>query len=120
MTDATAAADTTTPETAPPGHYYVIIKDHKMLVKEINEAQSMVLGGYLRQMRGTVDFDKITDIFGKLMQLIENLIPSKEDMDWLESEILDGRIEVADFAEIFHSHTTTTKPVAAKKPRRGK
>lgn len=120
MTDAVEAAETVTEVKPPAGHYYATMKDRKILVKDINPAQSMVLGGYLRQIKGEVDYDKITDIFGKLMQLVENLIVEKADLDWLESLILDGELDVPDFATIFHSHTGNDKPVAVKKPRRGK
>lgn len=102
------------------GYYYATIKDRHILIKDINEAQSMVLGGYLRQITGAVNFELIMGIFGKLMLLLDNLVVNKEDMAWLEERILMDEIGVADFAAVFHSHTTEPKPVAAKKPRRGK
>lgn len=102
------------------GYYYAEIKGRRVLIKDINEAQSMVLGGFLRQIGGTVDFDQVMAIFGKLMLLLDNLIVDKADMAWLEERILVGEIAIEDFAAVFHSHTTETKPVAAKKPRRGK
>lgn len=125
MTDATVNIDIgpepLTEEKAPEGHYFVAMKDRRILVKNINPAQSMVLGGYQRQINGEVNYDKITDIFGKIMQLVENLIVKPEDLAFLETKILDGEILIEDFAQIFHSHATgDTKPVAAKKPRRGK
>lgn len=108
-------------EVAPSGHYFAVMKERRILIKNINPAQSMVLGGYLRQIKGEVDYDKITGIFGKLMQLVENLIVRPEDIEWLETQILNGIVDVEDFAGIFHSRTDSdTKPVAVKKPRRGK
>lgn len=116
----TEAVDIIEEPTAPAGHYYAEIKGRRILIKDINEAQSMVLGGFLRQIGSTVDFDLIMGIFGKLMLLLDNLIVDKADMAWLEERILVGEVSVEDFAAVFHSHTTEPKPVAAKKPRRGK
>lgn len=105
---------------APPGHYYTTVKDRRILIKDINEAQSMVLGGYMRQINGKVDWDKVMGIFGKLMLLLENLIVDPKDMEWLEEQIMLDNIGVADFAAVFHSHRTESVPVPVKKPRRGK
>ena len=126
MTDTVETAETVkvveevTEPVAPPGHYYSLIKGRRILIKDINEAQSMILGGYLRQINGVVNFDLVMEIFGKLCKLLDNLVATREDMAWLEDQILEGNIEIADFAAVFHSHTRETKPVAAKKPRRGK
>ena len=105
---------------APPGHYYATVKGRRILIKDINEAQSMVLGGFLRQINNPVDFEQIMGIFGKLMLLLDNLVVDRNDMAWLEERILVGEIAVADFAAVFHSHTVKTEPAPAKKPRRGK
>ena len=105
---------------APAGHYYATVKERRLLIKDINEAQNMLLGGYLRQINGPVNYEIIMDIFGKLFLLMDNLVVDKDDMKWLEDQILVGNIMIADFAAIFHAHTTETKPVPAKKPRRGK
>jgi len=126
MTDTVETAETvevvepTVEPVAPAGHYYATIKSRHVLIKDINEAQSMVLGGYLRQINGVVDYDLVMGIFGKLMLLLDNLVVDPADMAWMEEQILLGEIGIADFAAVFHSHTAETKPVAAKKPRRGK
>jgi hypothetical protein len=107
---------------APAGHYYSTVKDRRILIKEINEGQSLMLGGYLRQINGPVDFESIMDIFGKLFLLLEHLIVEPEDMKWLEEQVLVGAVEVKDFAGIFHSRAKADSkgPAAVKKPRRGK
>ena len=108
-------------EDAPAGHYYVTIKGRRILIKDINEAQSLMLGGYLKQINGEVNFDLVMDIFGKLFILMDNLVVNKDDMKWLEEKILTTEILIGDFATIFHSHAPVVPKVAApKKPRRGK
>src|SRR5215510_8429765 len=105
---------------APAGHYYAVFQDRHILVRNINPAQSMVLGGFLRQIKSEIDYDKVMDIFGKLMLLVENLIVLSEDVDWFVEQIMANKMDVADFAEIFHSHTAEKSEVPVRKPRRGK
>lgn len=102
---------------APKGQYYSTIKGRRILVKHVNEAQSMVLGGLFRQTEGASGIGEVLAILGKIMRLVEALIPNRADIDWLEGMIIDGDIKVEDFATIF----VTVEAAEKKKrvPRRG-
>lgn len=93
--------DVTSTEKAPDGHYFATLKDRQILVREMNPAQHMVLGGLFRQTYTVTSAKEMLPLFGKIMRLVESLIPRKEDMEWLEAGILDGEIDVPDFALIF-------------------
>lgn len=115
--DETVAADE---PKAPAGHYYVTMKDRRILVKSINTAQSMILGGMFRQLQGDSGVDDYLGMFGKLMRLVESLLPQAADMAWLEERILAGELDVGDFAMIF---LPVAEEGAAKKrpqPKRGR
>lgn len=117
MTDDAATAVT---EEAPEGHYYVTVKDRRILVKEINPAQQMVLGGFFRQMHSGTDIEGVLGIFGKIMYLVESLIPRPDDIAWLENGIINGTIDVPDFALLFLPVTTAETKKKPVRPRRGK
>src|SRR5687767_9930152 len=116
--DAVTVAVDETP--APAGHYYVTVKERRILVKEINPAQQMVLGGFFRQMHTGTDVEGILSIFGKIMYLVEALIPQPEDIEWLEEGILNGTIDVPDFALLFLPVTTGETKKKPIRPRRGR
>lgn len=116
MTD---AIETDTELVAPPGHYYATMKGRNVLVKDINAAQSMVMGGMIRQSKNA-DFETNFDILGKVMKLFENLVVNAEDRDWLEEGILNGEVQVEDFALIWIGKTRPDTQPASKKPKRGK
>lgn len=115
MTDEAATGT----EKAPKGHYFATLKGREILVREMDPAQHMVLGGLFRQL-DMLTADQALPLFGKVMRLVESLIPRKEDMEWLEAGILDSEIIVADFAMIFLP-VTEEAPIKKKAtPRRGK
>lgn len=122
MTDA-IESEATEPK-PPAGHYYATVKDRRIVVKDINPAQSMILGGMKRQLRnGLTDNDSGLDMLGKMMFLFDALIPGQEDRDWLEERMISGEIDVEDFAAIFSGDPVKAeaKGAASKlKPRRGK
>lgn len=132
MTDAAAAvttdenldeadAEVEAPAEAPAGHYFADVKGHQLLVKEVSPAQSIVLGGLMRDMRDGAETKAIMDTFGKLMTLLRALLPRQADIDYLEYGSLNGTLELPDFAFIFVSaRTDATKGPVAKKPRRGR
>lgn len=105
---------------APAGHYYATMKERRMLVKNINTAQSMLLGGMLRQIDNPRNVADYMSLFGKLMRMVESLLPNAEDMTWLESGILDGDIDVSDFAMIFLPAAEEEAKPKQRAPRRGK
>lgn len=106
---------------APAGHYYVTMKDRRILVKNINTAQSMLLGGLFRQIGNPRGPEDSLLLLGKLMRMVESLLPDAADLAWLENGILDGVLDVADFAIMFlpQSPENEGKP-QRKAPRRGK
>lgn len=120
MTDIVDAAVPGEEPKAPAGHYYVTMKDRRVLVKEINIAQNMVLGGIFRKNGETQTIEQNLDTLGKLMRLVEALIPNQEDIDWMESGILDGKLDVPDFAVIFMPVTDGGAPAKKRQPRRGR
>ena len=128
MTDAAAAVTTDenieeveVEEVAPAGHYFADVKGHRLLVKEVSPAQSIVLGGLMRDMRDGAETKVIMDTFGKLMTLLRALLPRQADIDFLEYGSLNGTLELTDFAFIFVSaRADATKGPVAKKPRRGR
>lgn len=118
MTDTKDAAVADEPK-APAGHYYATMKDRRILVKNINTAQSMVLGGMLRQLNDPRSVEDYMGMFGKLMRLVESLLPDAADLKWLESGILAGEVDVADFAVIFLPMAEDAAPAKKRTPRRG-
>lgn len=110
----------TSAEKAPDGHYFTTLKGREILVRVMNPAQHMVLGGLFRQLEGMATADQALPLFGKIMRLVESLIPRKDDLEWLEAGILDAEIDVPDFALIFLPATTEPGPAKKVKPRRGK
>lgn len=120
MTEDVAGIDTAEESPVPEGHYYAELLGRKILVKEINSAQAMMLGTIYRSL----DRDSIEDglaALGRLGTLFEALIVTAKDRDFLEEAILRGQAELSDFAGIFRASkkdmTPTTGP---KKPRRGR
>lgn len=110
----------TSAEKAPDGHYFATLKGREILVREMNPAQHMVLGGLFRQTNAATSSREMLPLFGKIMRLVESLIPRKEDIDWLEAGILDGEIDVPDFALIFlpvSGGTTAKKKVTPRRAR---
>lgn len=103
----------------PDNHYMTFIHGRGILVKNINEAQSMVLGGILRSIEKGASDDTIFSMFGKLMRLLESLIVRDDDREWLEDEILAGNVLLSDFAAIFSRVASTGEPKKAK-PRRAR
>lgn len=116
MTDKQESDAVAGAEKAPPGHHYVTFKDRRILVKSISTAQNMVLGGLLRQMDEERPAVEYLVMLGKLMRLVESLLPDAEDKTWLENGILDGVLNVEDFAVIFLP--VASENVAEKKTRR--
>lgn len=112
--------ETTTRPEAPTGYYYATIKGKDILVKNINEAQSMVLGGMLRDINQGPSGQQIMAIFGKLMALLNALITLDEQREWLEDQILIGNIEIGDFATVFKAQGKTDTPAVKAKPRRAR
>lgn len=120
MTDVqgTAAVDEA-PEAAP-GHHYVTFKDRRILVKSINTAQNMVLGGLLRNLDGPRTTEEYLQILGKLMRLLESLLTVEADRKWLEDGILDGVLDIEDFAVVFLPVAEESNaPKKTRRPRRG-
>lgn len=91
-----------------------------VMIREINDAQRMILSSMLRQLKSNPGQDAVVSIFAKLFNLINHLIISDEDRQWLEDEILAGNLDIDDFAVIFQPASTPVEPAAAKKPRRGR
>lgn len=106
---------------APSGHYYAKMKQRWVLVRDINPAQAMLLGGMVRSSKNA-GFEANFDTLGKLMKLFQVLIADAGDREWLEEGILTGEVDVADFAQIWlgNPEAVEVKPVAPKKPRRGR
>lgn len=106
---------------APEGHYYAELLGRRILVKEINAAQSMMLGTIYRNLgRGGIEDGLAT--LGRLGTLFEALIALAPDRDFLEDAILRGEVELIDFAGIFKAaerDMTEPDPVP-QKPRRGR
>lgn len=119
MTDVQETATTEDPK-APPKHHYVTFKDRRMLVKSISTAQNMVLGGLLRNLDEKQTQEAYLTILGKLMRLVESLLPDADDKKWLEGGILDGVLDIGDFAVIFLPVIEEgAAPKKARRPRRG-
>lgn len=119
MTDTTEAAVVDTEPKAPAGHYYVTMKGRRILVKNINTAQTMLIGGMIRQVGNPRSVDDYIAMFGKLMRLVESLIPEPDDIRWLEDGILDGSVDVDDFAMVFLPMTEEKAPKPKRAARRG-
>ena len=120
MTDTKDAAVAAEEPKAPAGHYYATMKERRILVKNINTAQSMLLGGMMRQIDNPRNVEDYLVLFGKLMRMVESLLPVKEDLAWLEDGILAGDIDVSDFAVIFLPLSEEEAPPTKRAPRRGK
>lgn len=118
MTDTEDAAVAVEPK-APAGHYYATMKDRRILVRNINTAQSMLLGGMFRQLNDPKSVEDYMGMFGKLMRLVESLLPDAADLTWLENGILAGELDVPDFAMIFLPVAEETVPAKKRTPRRG-
>lgn len=120
MTDTLDAAVAADEPKAPAGHYYATMKDRRILVKNINTAQSMLLGGMFRQLNDNRTVDDYLGLFGKLMRLVESLVAVPEDLVWLENGILAGELDVQDFAAIFLPHGEEEAPAKKRPVRRGR
>lgn len=121
MTDDVVSAEGSDVPEAPSGHYYASLLGRKILVKEINAAQSMMLGTIYRNL-GRNGIEDGLSALGRLGTLFEALIALPHDRDFLEEAILRGKVELADFAGIFKAaeKDMVEEPVAPKKPRRGR
>lgn len=119
MTDTMDAAVAEEPK-APAGHYYVTMKDRRILVKNINTAQSMLLGGMFRQLDDPRSVEESLLLMGKLMRMIESLLPDAADLAWLENGILDGVLDVSDFAVVFLPQSVEEPKPKPKRPTRGR
>lgn len=120
MTDTEGTAVAAEQEKAPAGHYYATMKERRILVKNINTAQSMLLGGMMRQIDNPRSVEDYMTLFGKLMRMVESLLPDPADLEWLEDSILDGVLDVSDFAVIFLPVGEEAEPPKKRAPRRGK
>lgn len=120
MTDTLDAAVAADEPQAPAGHYYAMMKDRRILVKNINTAQSMLLGGMFRQLNDNRTIGDYLGLFGKLMRLVESLVAVPEDLVWLENGILAGELDVQDFAAIFLPHGEEEAPAKKRPVRRGR
>lgn len=111
-----------TPPTVPPGHYLVPIQNRDILVKDLNPAQAMLVSSLIAQAKGVTTFDNQTMVFEKMFRLIRTLIVNPEDLEFLEAGILDGVIEIADFAVVFigNPNPEETPEQPKMKPRRGR
>jgi len=107
---------------APPGHYYAELKGRSILVKEINDAQSMMLGTIYRNLKNVAEYGAALDALGRIGTLFEALIVTAEDRYFLEEAILRGELEIADFASVFVTlkKKEAAAPAAPKRPRRGR
>lgn len=120
MTDIQGEAVVTEEPKAAPGHHYVTFKERRILVKSINTAQNMVLGGLLRNLDQPRTNEEYLQILGKLMRLVESLLPDEQDKKWLEDGILDGVLDIEDFAVIFLPVVEeSSTPKKTRRPRRG-
>jgi len=107
-------------EAAPAGHYYAQMRGRRMLIKNINSAQSMVLSGYFRKADGPVTWEILMGIYANVMLLLDSLIVDKADMAWIEQQIMSGQLVLEDLAGVFSAHETVEVKPAPKKPHRGK
>lgn len=123
MPNDTSASDADTDTKAPKGHYYATIGDRRVLVKNLNPGQAMVLGGLLNQINKLGTYADNMAILGKLMRLFNALIVEQSDREWIEGAILDGSLVVENFAQVFvgEEDEQEQSPSAEKKrPRRGR
>lgn len=119
MTDTMDAAVAAEEPKAPAGHYYATMKGRRILVKNINTAQTMLISGMIRQVNNPRGVDEFVALFGKLMRLVESLIPEPDDLRWLEDGILEGVIDVEDFAMVFLPMTEEKPSKPKRAARRG-
>lgn len=108
-------------EQLPEGQYYASLLGRQILVKQINEAQSIVLGTIYRNLSEIDKMDEALKALGRIGRLFEALIVNKADHDFLEDAILAGELELADFAKIFMPVTVAAPKNGPKaKPRRAR
>lgn len=108
-------------EQLPEGQYYASLLGRKILVKQINEAQSIVLGTIYRNLSEIHEMGEALKALGRIGRLFEALIVKAEDHEFLEDKILAGELELADFAAIFLPTTQEKAPTTGpKKPRRAR
>lgn len=120
MTDIQGEAVVTEEPSAARGHHYVTFKERRILIKSINTAQNMVLGDLLRNLDGPRTTEEYLQILGKLMRLVNSLLAVEADRKWLEDSILDGALDIEDFAVIFLPVAEESEaPRKTRKPRRG-
>lgn len=120
MTEDVTTADAPKLPPAPPGHYYTSIMGRAILVKEINTAQSMILGKIYRQMNKDVDAAANLAYYGQVGAMLDSLIVKPEDRQFLEDGMVEGKIDMADFALVFIAQTERAPDTGPKKPRRGR
>lgn len=117
MTD---TENTQTQPTTPEDCYWTKIAGRDILVRNINPGQSMILAKMARSVNGETDWAFMIDALGKIGRLFDALIVNDEDRQWLEDGILEGRVQVDDFAQIWVGTITAAEKPTKMKPKRGR
>lgn len=120
--EATEVVDRPEQPEAPDGHYYTWLLDRWILIRQLNDAQAIMVGTIYRGLKtgAVTTIDGGMNALGRLGTLFDSLIVEEADRMALEEAMLTGRIALADFAQVFVTVRAPQKTEAPKQPKRGR
>lgn len=113
----TGTTDEKTPAKAPT----ITFKGRKIEVRSPGAAQAMMWSRVERQFRRLADrseagediaMPEFRTALDRLARMVESMLASQEDKDWLEDEILDGSVVDKDLLDMFTKIGETLKAAA--------
>lgn len=95
---------------------FATVIDRKIAVTRPTDAQMMLVGRMQRQLGRMADGDLgVLELVGKMMDIIDSLVLSSDDREWLEDQIVARNVEMKDLLPLIDPEDANAKP--AKKPR---